>query len=149
MLPIGSSLGGTRISPNLIQNLPMRAARGNFREICLCVCLRAARAEILEKFACTIPLVDEGDPPSGRLRVARLYGPMSLLGGESWPVHEPLVPIRYGFRIGSVTSPVCGAYSCLKIDSLGDPRRGCGGPLAAARGDAASARQSVSRPGDA
>ena len=100
----------------------MRAARGNFREICLCVCLRAQRAEILEKFACTIPLVDEGDPPSGRLRVARLYGPMSLLGGESWPVHEPLVPMRYGNSTGSVTSPVCGAYSCLKIDSLGDPR---------------------------
>jgi hypothetical protein len=69
-----------------------------------------------------IPLLDEGDPASGRLRVARLYGPMSLLGGESWPVHEPLVPMRYGSSTGYVSSPVCGAYSCLKIDSRGDPR---------------------------
>ena len=30
--------------------------------------------------------------------------------------------IRYGNSTGSVSSPVCGAYSCLKIDSLGDPR---------------------------
>ena len=38
-----------RISPNLIQNLPARAARENFREICLYVyCMYA----ILEKFAC-------------------------------------------------------------------------------------------------
>ena len=122
----------------------MRAARGNFREICLCVCLRAQRAEILEKFACTIPLVDEGDPPSGRLRVARLYGPMSLLGGESWPVHEPLVPMRYGSSTGSVSSPVCGAYSCLKIDSPVLATRVWRSALAAARGDAASARKSVS-----
>ena len=47
---------------------------------------------------------------------------MSLLGGESWPVHEPLVPMRYGSSTGFVSSPVCGACSCLKIDSSGDPR---------------------------
>ena len=30
-------LAQMRISPNLIQNMPVRAARENFREICLCM----------------------------------------------------------------------------------------------------------------
>ena len=90
--------------------------------ICMCMHIPLLDAHTYtKKFTC-IPLLDEGDPPSGRLRVARLYGPMSLLGGEYWPVHEPLVPMRYGNSTGSVSSPVCGACSCLKIDSSGDPR---------------------------
>ena len=45
-------LAQVRISPNLFQNLPARAARENFREICLSVSSYSGHLPVLRQFFC-------------------------------------------------------------------------------------------------